>query len=259
MKIVLILVLARYFSRAQLTPQGMRLRSLTIPLVLTAVPAAVILMQPDLGTVGVLLVVFATMAFVAGARLTPFVTVFALALASGPLLWAYLLKPYQQRRIMSYFNPEGDPLGAGYHIIQSRIAVGSGQFWGKGFLQGKQNQLNFLPEQHTDFIFSVFAEEWGFAGAIVLLILYFALVIRGFVIANRARDTFGALLCLGVAGMIFWEVVVNVGMTTGLLPVVGIPLPLFSYGGSSLVSLFVGIGLLMNVQMRRFTFVRGSI
>ena len=257
MKIVLIVLLARCFSRAPATSQGMNPRSLAIPLALTALPAMAILLQPDLGTVAVLVVVFATMAFVAGARLTPFVTVFAVALASGPLLWGYL-KPYQQQRIVTFFNPERDPLGAGYHIIQSRIAVGSGQLWGKGFLQGTQNQLNFLPEQHTDFIFSVFAEEWGFAGAIVLLTLYVGLLLRGFVIANRARDTFGALLCLGLVGMIFWQVVVNVGMTTGLLPVVGIPLPFFSYGGSSLVSLLVGIGLLMNVQMRRFTFFRGA-
>jgi rod shape determining protein RodA len=198
------------------------------------------------------------MAFVAGARFTPFVTVFAAALASGPLLWRYL-RAYQQQRILTFFDPGRDPLGAGYHIIQSRIAVGSGQFWGKGFLHGTQNQLNFLPEQHTDFIFSVFAEEWGFVGSIVLLTLYIGLLLRGFVIVHRARDSFGALLCLGVIGMIFWQVLVNVGMTTGLLPVVGIPLPFFSYGGSSLVSLLVGVGLLMNVQMRRFTFARGTI
>ena len=211
MKILLILVLARCFSRAPTTPRGIDLRSLVIPLALTALPTLVVLLQPDLGTGGVLLVIFASMAFVAGARFTPFVTVFAAALASGPLLWRFL-KAYQQQRIVTFFDPERDPLGAGYHIIQSRIAVGSGQFWGKGFLQGTQNQLNFLPEQHTDFIFSVFAEEWGFVGSMVLLTLYIGLLLRGFVIVNHARDAFGAFLCLGVIGMIFWQVVVNVGM-----------------------------------------------
>jgi rod shape determining protein RodA len=258
MKIVLIIVLARCFSRAPATPRGIDLRSLAAPLALTALPTLAVLLQPDLGTAGVLLVIFASMAFVAGARFTPFVTVFVAALASGPLLWRYL-RAYQQQRIVTFFDPERDPLGAGYHIIQSRIAVGSGQFWGKGFLQGTQNQLDFLPEQHTDFIFSVFAEEWGFVGSMLLLTLYIGLLLRGFVIVNHARDAFGALLCLGVLGMIFWQVVVNVGMTTGLLPVVGIPLPFFSYGGSHLVSLLVGIGLLMNVQMRRFTFAHGTI
>jgi len=257
MKIVLIIVLARCLSRVRSTHGGLDLTNLAIPLALTAVPAAAILLQPDLGTVGILAVVFTSMAFAAGARLTPFVTVFAAALASGPLLWTYL-KPYQQQRIVTFFNPERDPLGAGYHIIQSRIAVGSGQFWGRGFLQGTQNQLDFLPEQHTDFIFSVFAEEWGFVGATLLLLLYLALLLRGFVIARRARDTFGSLLCLGILAMIFWQVALNVGMTTGLLPVVGIPLPFFSYGGSSLASLLVGIGLLMNVHMRRFTFSPGA-
>jgi rod shape determining protein RodA len=258
MKILLIIVLARYLSRAHATVRGLDLKRLVVPLLLTAIPAAAILLQPDLGTVVVILVVFASMAFVAGARLAPFVTVFVITLASGPVLWNYL-KPYQQQRIMTFLNPERDPLGAGYHIIQSRIAVGSGQFWGKGFLQGTQNQLDFLPEQHTDFIFSVFAEEWGFAGAAGLLILYLVLLARGFVIVTRARDSFGALVCVGILSMIFWQVLVNVGMTTGLFPVVGIPLPFFSYGGSSLLSLLVGVGLIMNIQMRKFTFSRGMV
>jgi rod shape determining protein RodA len=203
-------------------------------------------------------IVYVSMAFLAGSRFTPFVTVFAAALASGPVLWRYL-KPYQQQRIMTFLNPEGDPLGAGYHVIQSRIAVGSGQLWGKGFLQGTQNQLHFLPEQHTDFIFSVFAEEWGFAGAFLLLALYLAILLRGFFIATRSRDTFGALVCGGVLALLFWQAAVNIAMTTGTLPVVGIPLPLFSYGGSSLLSFLIGIGIVMSVQMRRFTFSRREL
>lgn len=259
MKIVIVIALARFYGRVPAVPQGLGIfRGVILPLMITALPAAVILLQPDLGTVCVILIVYVTMAFAAGARLTPFATVFAGVLASGPILWRYL-KPYQQQRIIAFVNPEGDPLGAGYHVIQSRIAVGSGQLWGKGFLQGTQNQLHFLPEQHTDFIFSVFAEEWGFLGAAMLVALYLALLLRGFVIVARARDTFGGLASVGVLAMIFWQLAVNLGMTTGLLPVVGIPLPFFSYGGSSLVSLLFGIGVIMNVQMRRFTFTRGLL
>jgi rod shape determining protein RodA len=257
MKILLVLALARYFNRTPVAPGGISLTRLVVPLALTAVPVTAILLQPDLGTVGIILAVFTAVAFVAGARLTPFATVFIAAIASGPLLWQFL-KPYQQQRLLTFFNPERDPLGAGYHVIQSRIAVGSGQFWGKGFLRGTQNQLDFLPEQHTDFIFSVFSEEWGFVGALVLLALYVGLLLRGFVIVSRTRDTFGALVGVGILAIIFLQVVVNVGMTTGLLPVVGIPLPFFSYGGSGLVTLLVGIGLVMNVQMRRFTFIRAG-
>lgn len=259
MKILLIIALARFYSRAAAGPRGLGLtRGLVLPLAITAIPCAAILLQPDLGTVCVFGIVYVSMAFVAGARLTPFVSVFAAALASGPVVWRYL-KPYQQQRIMTFLDPEGDPLGAGYHIIQSRIAVGSGQLWGKGFLQGTQNQLHFLPEQHTDFIFSVFAEEWGFAGALLLLALYLAILLRGFFIATRSRDTFGVLVCGGVLALLFWQAAVNIGMTTGTLPVVGIPLPLFSYGGSSLLSFLVGIGIIMSVQMRRFTFSRREL
>jgi rod shape determining protein RodA len=257
-KLFLVIVLARYLSRVQASARGLDLKSLVLPLVLTGIPSVAILLQPDLGTVGVVVVLFASMAFVAGARIAPFIGVFVVTLASGPLLWGYL-KPYQQQRIFTFFNPERDPLGAGYHVIQSRIAVGSGEFWGKGFLQGTQNHLDFLPEQHTDFIFSVFAEEWGFVGALVLLALYITLLLRGFLVVTRTRDMFGALLTAGVFAMIFWQVIVNVGMTTGLFPVVGIPLPFFSYGGSSLMTLLVGVGLAMNVQMRRFTFTRGGL
>lgn len=259
LKIVIVIALARFYSRLPVAPRGLGIvRGVIVPLAITALPAGAVLLQPDLGTVCVILIIYVSMAFAAGARLTPFATVFVGTLASGPILWRYL-KPYQQQRIVAFVNPEGDPLGAGYHIIQSRIAVGSGELWGKGFLQGTQNQLHFLPEQHTDFIFSVFAEEWGFLGALVLVALYLALLMRGFVIAARARDTFGGLASVGVLAIIFWQLAVNLGMTTGLLPVVGIPLPLFSYGGSSLVSLLAGIGIIMNVQMRRFTFTRGLL
>jgi len=153
--------------------------------------------------------------------------------------------------LTTFFNPEMDPLGAGYHLIQSKIAIGSGGLAGRGFLQGTQNQLNFLPEQHTDFIFSVYSEEWGFFGAITLIALYALVVLRGLMAVNRAKERFGALIAFGVLSNVFWQAAINVGMTTGLLPVVGITLPFFSYGGSSMVSLMLGIGLLINVNMRR--------
>jgi len=166
----------------------------------------------------------------------------------------FLLKGYPKQRIFTFLDPENDPLGAGYHIIQSKIAVGSGGFWGAGFMKGTQSQLSFLPERHTDFAFSVFAEEWGFAGSLLLICLYLLLIIWGIYIARRAADMFGMMLAVGVVAMLFWHIVVNLGMVIGLLPVVGVPLPLFSYGGTSMITTMTGTGLLLNVSMRRFMF-----
>ena len=251
MKLGLVLVLARHFARSY--ERGLGLGAAVVPMLLTAVPAAAILAQPDLGTVAVLGIVSLTMLMLGGIRLRWFVLLGVAVAVAAPVAWPHL-KVYQQKRILTFVHPEMDPRGAGYHVLQSKIAVGSGMTWGKGFLRGTQNHLNFLPEQHTDFIFSVFAEEWGFVGALVVLALYLALVLRGIVIASRARDRFGVLLVLGLTAIVFWQAVINVGMTTGLLPVVGIPLPFFSYGGSSLLCLLIGIGLTMNVSMRRYYF-----
>jgi rod shape determining protein RodA len=162
------------------------------------------------------------------------------------------LKEYQKDRILTFLNPERDPLGAGYHIIQSKIAIGSGMLTGKGFLHGTQNALNFLPEQHTDFILSVLAEEWGLAGCVVLLALYFLLLFLGLNISYNCRNMFGSLLAMGVTIMIFWQIFINVGMVMGLMPVVGVPLPLSSYGGSSVATNMVGFGVLLNISMRKF-------
>jgi rod shape determining protein RodA len=251
MKLALVIVLARYFARTHEKRLGIRYA--VLPLLLTAVPAAAILAQPDLGSAAMLGVAAITMLLLGGIRLRWFIAGGTAVAAAAPFLWPHL-KGYQQKRILTFIKPEMDPLGAGYHVLQSKIAVGSGMMWGKGFLRGTQNHLNFLPEQHTDFIFSVFAEEWGFVGAVVLIALYLALVMRALVIAARARDRFGVLLVLGLTSVVFWQAVINVGMTTGLLPVVGIPLPFFSYGGSSLLCLLIGIGLAMNVSMRRHYF-----
>ena len=170
-----------------------------------------------------------------------------------PILWRFL-KEYQKRRVITFFNPDMDPLGAGYHLIQSKIAVGSGGIIGKGFMKGTQCKLGFLPEQHTDFIFSALGEEWGLVGCFIVIGLYFLLIMWGLRIAVGSKDRFGAILCFGVVAMLFWHTFINIGMVLGLMPVVGIPLPLLSYGGSFLLSTLIGIGLLLNVSMRRYLF-----
>jgi rod shape determining protein RodA len=250
-KLALVIVLAHWFARTPGTQLG--LRDAIGPLLIMAIPAGAVLAQPDLGSAALLGFVAITLIILGGVRLRWLALLGAPVAAVMPILWNHL-KEYQRLRIKMFLDPDQDPLGAGYHIIQSKVAVGSGMVWGKGFLNGTQNHLNFLPEQHTDFIFSVFSEEWGLVGACTLMALYLAVLLRGMVIAARARDRFGVLLSLGIMSIIFWQVVVNVGMTTGLLPVVGIPLPFFSYGGSSLLCLLVGIGLVMNVSTRRFLF-----
>jgi rod shape determining protein RodA len=164
------------------------------------------------------------------------------------------MKSYQKQRVLSFLNPDSDPLGTGYHMIQSKITVGSGMLWGKGFLQGTQNRLDFLPEKHTDFVFAVIAEEWGFIGTAVLLALYCALLLRLLVIAGKARDRFGALVAAGTASIVFWQMLINIGMNLGMLPVVGVPLPLLSYGGSSLLTMMIALGLALNVSTRRLLF-----
>ncbi|MGZ8531911.1 MAG: FtsW/RodA/SpoVE family cell cycle protein, partial [Candidatus Binatia bacterium] len=167
--------------------------------------------------------------------------------------WQFL-KPYQRNRILTFLDPDRDPLGAGYHVIQSQIAIGSGRLFGKGWLHGTQNRLNFLPEQHTDFIFAVFSEEWGFVGCAALLLLFVIIVAYCLGIVQRAKDRFGALLVFGMLSIIFWHVAINISMVTGLMPVVGVPLPMVSYGGSALASMMFAIGVIINVSMRRYVF-----
>jgi rod shape determining protein RodA len=251
-KIAIILVLARYFNRRpQLAPLG--LRELIVPLALVLAPVLLIVKQPDLGSAILLVLVAGSIILFVGVRWRT-LAFGALALVLGaPAIWRFL-KEYQRQRVLTFLDPEQDPLGAGYHIIQSKIAVGSGQFWGKGFLQGTQSQLKFLPEQHTDFVFSVFAEEWGFVGSALLVLLFMALTLWGLQVARDCKERFGHLLALGVTALIFWQVFINLCMVTGLLPVVGIPLPLFSYGGSSLITTLLGVGILLNIRMRRFLF-----
>ena len=252
MKIVIIVALARYFSEKEHL-RGFSLRELIAPGLILGVPALLIMKQPDLGTALLVLCIGGTMAMFAGVQRSSIIVLALSGLGAACGGW-FLLHDYQKQRILTFLNPERDPLGAGYHIIQSKIAVGSGGFNGMGFMQGTQSQLSFLPERHTDFAFSVFAEEWGLTGCLLLLALYCLIVVWGLHIALRSNDRFGMYLAIGVSAMLFWHIVVNLGMVIGLLPVVGVPLPLFSYGGTSMVTTMTGIGILMNVAMRRFMF-----
>ena len=252
MKIVIIVALARYLSDKEHL-RGFSLWELIVPGLILGIPALLIMKQPDLGTALLVLCIGGTMALFAGIRRSSLTFLGLSGLASVGGGW-FLLHGYQKQRILTFLNPERDPLGAGYHIIQSKIAVGSGGFNGLGFMKGTQSQLSFLPERHTDFAFSVFAEEWGLTGCLLLLALYCLIVIWGLHIALRASDRFGMYLSIGVSAMLFWHIVVNLGMVIGLLPVVGVPLPLFSYGGTSMVTTMTGIGILLNVGVRRFSF-----
>lgn len=251
-KIAVILALAKYFSRREY-PQGIGFKGLVVPALIMGVPFLLILKQPDLGTAMHLAFICLSILMFLRIRKAVMVVLGLGVAVALPFAW-HFLKAYQKQRIVTFLYPEQDPLGAGYHIIQSKIAVGSGQFWGKGFMKGTQSQLQFLPEQHTDFAFSVFAEEWGFIGSAVLLVLFFLLILMGLRIVIRSQDRFGAILALGVVSLMFWQLLINISMVTGLVPVVGIPLPFISYGGSSLVTVFICAGLLLNISMRRFLF-----
>jgi len=230
-----------------------RPKDFIMPIVLLAIPFLLVLIQPDLGTALLLIPIFFAMMFVAGARQKYLVTLIILGLTAMPFFW-HFLRDYQRQRLMVFLNPNVDPLGAGYTIIQSKIAVGSGGLIGKGWLAGTQNQLNFLPERHTDFIFSVIGEEWGLFGALALVLLYFLIIRRGFDIAIATNDMYGKLVATGIVVLLALQVVINIAMTIGLMPVVGIPLPLVSYGGSSMLATFIAIALLLNVGMRRSRF-----
>ncbi len=247
MKIALVLALARYFHGFTLDAVR-RPTSLVIPVLLILAPAALVLRQPDLGTALLLLISGAVLFLVAGVRLRIFAGALVAALAAIPVGWQFL-HGYQRERIFTFLNPERDPLGAGYHILQSKIALGSGGLFGKGFLAGTQSHLNFLPEIQTDFIFTMLAEEFGLAGGLVLLVLYGLIVIYGFGISLRSVSQFGRLVGIGMTTTFFVYAFINVAMVTGLVPVVGVPLPLVSYGGTALMTLLIGFGLLMGVHV----------
>lgn len=254
MKVVIIITLAHYFDNHK-SNESYKLKELLVPLLIVLVPFVLILKQPDLGTALMLIIIFVSIVFFMGVDKKSLLTALISGLILIPIGW-HFLKDYQRERLITFLDPENDPLGAGYHIIQSMIAIGSGEIFGKGFLSGSQTQLKFLPEQQTDFVFSVFAEEWGFVGGLVLIILFMVIILWGLKIALQARDLLGTITAFGVTAFISWEVFINIGMVLGILPVVGIPLPFFSYGGSAMLSLMVAIGLLINVSARRFILQR---
>ena len=249
MKIALVMVLARYFTNLPPEDIGNPLK-LLVPAGLIVVPAALVLKQPDLGTATMLVFCGAAMFFLAGVRLWKFGVILAGAGAVVPFAWRHL-RDYQKNRILTFLNPERDPLGAGYHALQAKIAVGSGGAFGKGYLSGTQAHLSFLPERQTDFIFTILGEEFGLFGGLILLLLYAVVFVYGYAIAFRSRSHFGRLLAFGITTNLFLYVFINVAMVIGLLPVVGVPLPLVSYGGTSMLTVMFGFGLLISVYVHR--------
>lgn len=249
MKITLVLALARYFHGATLEEIARPTR-LIIPLLLLGAPVVLVLRQPDLGTAIMLSMTAGVIFFLAGVRAWKFGVIIGAALAALPLAWSFL-HGYQKKRILTFLDPESDPLGAGYHILQSKIALGSGGMFGKGFLNGTQSHLNFLPEKQTDFIFTMLAEEFGMAGGLILIGIYILVIIYGFAVALRVRNQFGRLISLGIIGTFFFYVFINIAMVMGLVPVVGVPLPLVSYGGTAMLSLMIGFGFILCAYVHR--------
>ena len=251
MKLFMIIALAKYLHDDPKTEER-SLKDLLIPAVLTAVPMLLILKQPDLGTALILTLIFATICLLTKIRWQSLVSLVIGGGIAAPLIWTYVLRDYQKQRVLVFMNPEANILGSGWHAHHARVAIGAGGWTGQGFMRGTQNQFLFLPDQHSDFPFAVFAEDWGFLGCAVLVGLYTFLVLWAVRIAATAKDRFGAVLAIGVGSLIFWHAFFNLGMVTGILPVVGVTLPLFSAGGSSVLTIMMGIGLLMNVSMRRY-------
>jgi rod shape determining protein RodA len=248
-KVAVILVLARYYHGLT-REQAARFLYVLPPIAVILVPVGLVMVQPDLGTAMMVLLGGAALLFVAGVRLWMFLAAAVAALGCMPFAWSFMHE-YQRKRVLTFLDPERDPLGAGYHITQSKIAIGSGGLFGKGFLQGTQSSLNFLPEKQTDFIFTTFVEEWGMVGALVLLALFTLVLVWGFSIALRSQHHFGRLLALGVTSMMFLYVFINTAMVMGLLPVVGVPLPLVSNGGTAMISVMFACGLLIGVNVYR--------
>ncbi len=247
MKIWLPMMMAWYYAKHPLPPS---LKDIFVGFAIIAVPAALIIKQPDLGTAILVIGAGLFVIFLAGIRFRVLAVFAGLVMAAAPALWFYL-RDYQRGRILTLLNPERDPLGAGYHIIQSKIAIGSGGLYGRGWLNGTQSQLDFIPERSTDFIFSVISEEFGFFGTSLLIVAYMFIVVRGLVISARAQSCYARLLGGAISLSFFSYVFVNIGMVTGLLPVVGVPLPLISYGGTSMVTLLTMFGILMSIQSHR--------
>jgi rod shape determining protein RodA len=252
-RVAMVVMLARWFHRNPPGELG-RLRDLIRPSVIAGGTVGLIILQRDMGVALLTLMVASTYLLFVKIPVRSWAAVAGPAIAVLAIVWLFVLAPYQKSRILDVVDPARDPLASGYQANQSRIAIGSGGLFGKGYMEGTQTQLRFLPTQHTDFVFSVLAEEWGMVGASTVLLLYLSLLVWGLFIARGSKDLFGALLAVGVVGTLFWPAVVNVLMVIGLAPVIGVPLPLFSYGGSSLIATLAALGLLLNVSLRRYLF-----
>ena len=258
-KLAIIIFLARYFSRKSVNDISLLsgkfgvFRGLILPFIFVAIPMFLIIEQPDLGSGLMLFLVFVSLLYLTNVRLKYIFMLLISSILPLPFLW-HLLHDYQKDRLLVFLNPNIDPLGAGYTVIQSRIAIGSGGFWGKGWLAGTQSQLYFLPESHTDFIFATFAEQWGFLGGALLILMYYLIIRQGFIIAQRTQDSFGKLLAYGISLLLALQVFINIAMNMALAPVVGLPLPLMSYGGSSVLVTFIALGILVNIDRRRAVF-----
>ena len=247
MKIVIIICFAKYYHRLQISSVN-KFQGLVIPIIILTLPIVMVLSQPDLGTSILIALSGIIVIWLAGVNIKYFIYSFLTLLISAPFVISFL-KPYQKIRILTFFNPERDPLGSGYQIIQSKIAVGSGGLYGKGFLKGTQSYLEFLPEKHTDFIFTLFSEEHGFVGSIILLLIYAIMIFRVILVGTASRSFFGRLFCYGFGSAIFTYVVVNMSMVLGMLPIVGSPLPIMSYGGSSMLATMVGFSIVMGCKI----------
>lgn len=249
MKVCLVLALARYFHGTTLEDVG-RPTVLIAPLLMIAAPVLLVIRQPDLGTAIMLVLCAGAVFFIVGVRMWKFGLVIGGVLAAVPIAWGSL-RAYQQKRILTFLDPESDPLGAGYHILQAKIGMGSGGVFGKGFLGGTQSHLSFLPEKHTDFIFTMLGEEFGLMGGLLLLVLYFVILIYGIAISLRVRNQFGRVVAMGVTVNFFLYVMINIAMVMGLIPVVGVPLPLISYGGTAMLTVMAGFGLMISANLSR--------
>ncbi len=247
MKIAIIVCFAKYYHRIQISDVN-KLKNIIIPIIVLFVPISLVIAQPDLGTSILIALSGIIVLWLAGVNIKYFFYTGLAFLISAPFVISFL-KPYQKLRILTFFDPDKDPLGAGYQIIQSKIAVGSGGLFGKGFLKGTQGYLEFLPEKHTDFIFTLFSEEYGFVGSLILLIIYAILIYRIVKIGNSSRSFFGKFFCFGFGSAIFVYISVNMAMVLGLLPIVGSPLPIMSYGGSSMLATMIGLGIVMSTKI----------
>ncbi len=254
MKLALIMLMAKILATRNSADAGMGLKELAVPMIVLLVPFGLVVEQPDLGTGMMLAAIGGSMILFTKVKKWILALVISVVVITVPIAWQFGLRDYQKNRILTFIDPTNDRRGTGYNSIQSKIAVGSGRFLGKGFRKGTQSQLEFLPERHTDFIYSVLSEEHGFVGSMMTMGLFCMLFILGLRIAMNARDKFGALLSVGVLCYVFWHMFVNIGMVIGLLPIVGVPLPLLSYGGSSMLTTMAGLGLISSVAYRRYLF-----